>query len=192
MKKTTYLICMLTVLFLACKNDKKEEKQKKEKELEKSVLRRINNEADFTDHFVVILEVLAEKGDSFQVFYTEDYLLNFSEDKMITTSFNGSENYQTLIFDLPKDIYPDRYRFDVGGNPDQKQLKIKSLTIKYGKREIFIPENLIPQYLEPNIYIDYNSANNTYLLNTLDSTEYLPYDPFFTCSPELVRMLMDL
>lgn len=192
MKKTTYLICMLTVLFLACKNDKKEEKQKNEKELETSLLRRINNETDFTDHFVVILEVLAEKDDGFQLFYSEDYMNDFSEKESTSTGFKGSDSYQKVVFHINKNVFPVKYRIDVGSNREQKILRIKSLKIKYSKNEIVIPEQLIKDYIIANDYIQQDEVDDLYRLNILESQGEFTYDPYFTCSPKLIKLLLDL
>lgn len=180
------------ILIASCNNAKKEEQQKKEKQLEESILRRVKDKKDFTDHFVVILDILAKQEDNFQLFYTEDYLLNFSVDQMLTKSFQGAENFQKVVFHLPKNVFPDRYRFDVGSNTNLKELKIKSLTIRYGKNEIVISQKLIKDYLMPNIYIEHDDASNIYYLKSVNSKGVLPYDPYFTCSPQFVRLLLDL
>ena len=56
----------------------------------------------------------------------------------------------------------------------------------------YIPEEMISEYLVPNIYIEYGISNSLYYLNTIDSEDYLGYDPYFTCSSKFVRLLIDL
>jgi hypothetical protein len=182
------LILLVLSLFLSCINNEKEKKQ----ELEKSISRKIKNKADITDHFQVILKFKALENDHFQLFYTQDYILNYTEDDSISKEFLGKDEYQDIIFDLPKEILPVKYRLDIGSNEKQSMINIESLTIRYKKNEIFIPENLIATYLVPNKCIEYNSTQNNFELTITQTDNIKIYDPYFTSSPELVRLLLDL
>ena len=182
------LILLVFSLFLSCINNEKGEKQ----ELEEGILRKIKNIAHITDHFQVILKFKALENDHFQLFYTQDYILNYTEEESISKGFLGKDEYQDIIFDLPKEILPVKYRLDLGSNDKQGIIIIESLTIRYEKNEIFIPENLITTYLVPNKCIEYNSTQNKFEL-TINQTDNIKiYDPYFTSSPELVRLLLDL
>lgn len=184
-------LIILVLLLLSC-NNKKEQKPNDKQELEESVLRHINNEANITDHFQVILKFKALENDNFQLFYTEDYILDYKEKESISKGFLGKNRYQEIIFDLPKGISPVKYRLDLGSNSEQGIINIESFTIRYEKNEIFIPEDLISIYLTPNIYIEYNPDQKKFELTSIQSDNIKTYDPYFTSSPELVRLLLDL
>ncbi|WP_345275414.1 hypothetical protein [Litoribaculum gwangyangense] len=172
---------------------RKTEEKIVEDKLAKQLVREITNRNNINfEHVTVILSFLAKKDDSFQLFYSEDYMLSFNEKDMITTGFKGSNNYQSIVFKLPKNVFPDRYRLDVGSNIEQKWIKIESLQFRYGNNEIFIPQQLISKLLVPNTFIEYNEFENVYNLLTLNVEKNDIYDPYFTCSPELVRLLLEL
>ena len=189
MIKINNIIILALLVVLSCNNEKKEEEQKNENKLSQRILKKIENSSEITDFFVLTFEVQAPESDVFQLFYTEDYMLNFSENQVITTAFQGSSNYQEIIFQLPKAVFPDRLRLDVGGNIEQKELKIKSLTISYKSHRIVIPEHLIIEYLEPNGNIEYDLNSSKYYLKTTSYEGQVGFDPYFSCLPKLVRLL---
>lgn len=184
---------LLACFFMSCHGKRKAEEKKAENKLTEQLVRKLTNKSDENNgQFVVIVSVLAKKDDSFQLFYTEDYMLSFNEKQRLTTRFNGSNNYQSIVFTLPKKVFPDRYRLDVGSNREQKEIKIESLLFRHGDKEIFIPSPLISKLLVPNKFIEYNQVENTYNLLTQNEGQSTIYDPYFTCSPELVRLLLEL
>lgn len=193
MKITKFLMVLLACFFMSCLGKRKAEEKKAEDKLVQQLVKKPTKKDDINnERFVLILNVLAKKDDSFQLFYTEDYMLSFNEKQRLTTRFKGSDNYQNIVFTLPKNVFPDRYRLDVGSNKEQKEIKIESLLFRYRDKEIFIPTELISKLLVPNKFIEYNQVEDTYNLLTLNIEENITYDPYFTCSPELVRLLLEL
>lgn len=192
MNKKEVLTILLISFLISCIGRNKSEEKKAEDKLSESLVRKVINKKDIKNNFSVILNVLAKNNDNFQLFYTEDYMLSFNEEQSITAGFLGAENYQNIIFQLPENVFPDRYRIDVGSNKEQKSIKIKSLIFRYGDKEIFIPSDLLSKMMVPNKNIEYNSFDNTYNLIALNIDGTVLYDPYFTCSPELVRLLLEL
>ena len=189
MIKTNHIIILALLGLLSCKNEKKEQEQINENKLSQSILKKIENSSEITDFFVLTLEVLAPESDTFQLFYTEDYMLNFSENQVITKAFRGSNNYQKIVFQLPKTVFPDRLRLDVGGNIAQKELKIKLLKISYKSHRIVIPDHLFLDYFVPNSNIEYDLNSSKYYLKAVSYEGQISFDPYFSCSPKLVRLL---
>ena len=183
-------VSALALCALSC-NNKKQEKALEESKAVKLFIKTMDQSKIF-DHFRVEIEAIVEKGDNFQLFYTEDYQLAFLEDKTITSTVNGSKDYQTIIFDLPKDIFPDRFRLDVGSNVEQGAIKIKSFKVSYDKGIVEIPQDSISKYLVPNEYITKEDDMGSYRLHELNIQGSLPYDPFFTCSDEMIRLIFRL
>jgi hypothetical protein len=81
--------------------------------------------------FEVILNMVVKNDDNFQVFYTDDLVLQFDEKKSIWTTVEGSEVAQDILFSLPVDDLPSNFRIDLGNNKDQNPLILNSITFKY-------------------------------------------------------------
>ena len=188
MKVVKSILILIQILLISCNNSEK----KIESNLEKSFFNKIQNKKNTKNHSEVIFSILVQERDVFQLFYIKDYFLEFSEEQSVFKSFLGRKGYQDVIFKLPKDILPVSYRFDIGNNKDLKKIKIKSITIRYNKNEIIIPENYLINYLTPNDNITYNESDNTFNLSSIEKNGNLVYDPYFTCSPQLVKLLFKL
>lgn len=187
-KKRLVIFILGFLISCNCKN-KSEEKQVEDKLLQSLVRKGVDNK-DLKNTFLVILNVLANKNDNFQLFYTEDYMLSFNEDQSIIKLISGANDYQNIVFTLPSNVLPDRLRIDVGSNRNQKVIKIKSLLFRYNDKEVFIPSELISKLLVPNEFVNYRLGEDTYNLLTLNVEDKTIYDPAFTCSPEFVRLLL--
>ncbi|MFI0429477.1 OstA-like protein [Mariniflexile sp. HMF6888] len=154
--------------------------------LTEALLREIITKEDPKNYFQVIINAKVKKNDNFQLFYTNDISKNFSETQSLIKIVIGQEEFQNIEFQIPNKEYPTNLRIDVGSNKDQNQLKIDSILLRYGGYEIFIPEHLIQKYFKYNDYIDLN--NYTYNLHTINKN----YDPFFTCTEDLITLLKKL
>jgi hypothetical protein len=117
MKSKFFIACLVvTTLFISCK----EEKVKEEVVLEEKV-----------ETFEVILDMVVNNDDNFQVFYTDDLVPQFDDKKSIWTTVKGLETAQKIVFSLPQDDLPTNFRIDLGNNKDQKPMILKSITFKY-------------------------------------------------------------
>lgn len=87
--------------------------------------------------FLVTLNVIAKKDDSFCLLYTEDETINFGE-LGIWKSVEGSENEQSVQFYFPQEAFPTAIRLDLGIKADQTEITLKSVILEKGdkKREI--------------------------------------------------------
>ena len=189
MKITKGILILIIGLLMSCNSSKKDKQKDSEEKLIETLFRKVEIQGNVKDYFEVSLNFLAEKDDNFQLFYSEDYFGDYSEEQSVSAGFLGTKKHQSLTFKLPKDIFPSRYRLDIGSNKEQKLIKIRSLTIRYDRNEIFIPENEINKYLIPNDFINYV---NGFHLTPLEVEGVMTYDPYFTCSPELIKIMLDL
>lgn len=190
MKIKKRLVIFILGFLISCNSKNKSEEKQVEDKLLQSLVRKGVDNKDLKNTFLVILNVLANKNDNFQLFYTEDYMLSFNEDQSIIKLISDANDYQNIVFTLPSNVLPDRLRIDVGSNRNQKVIKIKSLLFRYNDKEVFIPSELISKLLVPNEFVNYRLGEDTYNLLTLNVEDKTIYDPAFTCSPELVRLLL--
>lgn len=188
--KTFCFVLVLVVLSVYSCN-KKTEQLKLEKTLLRSLKKNLSD-SDVKNYYQVKVNFLAEKDDNLQLFYTEDYLLSFSEKQSIRKDFKGKKEFQELVFELPKNVYPDRFRIDLGSNKAQQFIKINTITFSFKNKAISIPENFITTLFVLNNQVIFNEDKMQ--LQLTDNSGHLMgiYDPYLTCSPQLVRMLFDL
>lgn len=154
MKSTKILLSALTILFiLSCKNDKKENETVVETE-------------KLPETFNIAFNLTVTKDDVFQLYYTEDGTLNFSDAMSIKTVIKGGETAQDVLFKLPVDVLPTNIRLDFGKNIEQGVIGINSMKLKYIDKSFDVnfkdPNNSIPHYFYfINTQINYNEANST-------------------------------
>lgn len=190
MKKILLLISI--IILVSCKeSNNKKEKVLEEKQIE-SIFKKIEKGKEINNYFEVKYVFLAQENDNFQVFYKEDYTMNFSEENSVKAGFTGKDEFQTVVLKIPENVFPVNYKFDIGSNKNLKTLQIKSLSIRYGKNEVLIPQDRLMEFLKPNKCVIYNEANKEFNLSSYMLNETSIYDPYFTCSPELVKIIFDL
>jgi hypothetical protein len=134
MKTKSILVGLFMLLSLvSCKKetDKKEGNQKL---------------AELKETFDVNFNLVVEKDDTFQLYYTEDGTLNFSDDKSIKSELKGSVDAQDVLFKLPADVLPTNIRLDFGDNPEQGSVVVNSLKLKYLNNEFNVTKDLVTQY----------------------------------------------
>jgi len=187
--KNKIVLLIFAVALISC-NQKKEKQKQAEEKVAFEVFRKHEDSLKNTDHFQVDIEVLVSEADNFQLFYSDDYLLSFSPDKMITTRVDDKPEFQTIRFDLDVGVFPERFRFDLGSNQNQRRIQINSIAIRYENKEVVVPKDLFNQYFIPNEFI--NGHNGDYELFVIEKEGKKTYDPFLLCSPELIRLIMRL
>ena len=87
--------------FYSCKDNKKEE-------------------VKVDKNFKVAFNAIVTKDDNFQIYYNEDGSIAFEADKYIDVAVKGKNEPQEIVFDLPEDVIPQAFRFDIGSNKEQK------------------------------------------------------------------------
>lgn len=115
--KLKYIILVLLVSLSSvnCKNDKADT-EKQQAETPKNV-------------FKVAVKILVKKTSNFCLLYTEDGSINFKEG--VWQEVKGSPNEQTVEFNLPEDVFPSQFRLDLGQNPEQEDIVLKTVIFDY-------------------------------------------------------------
>ena len=118
--KTNFVILatIISLTFISCKNDKKEDVTK----------------ADEKQNFSIDLDVVATLDDNFSVYYTEDNTINFNGDKAVWRGVKGQSDTQKVTLDLKEEIIPTNIRIDFGINKDQGDVVLEKFKFSfYGK-----------------------------------------------------------
>jgi hypothetical protein len=98
--KTNFVIVaiIISVIFISCKNDKKDE---------------VAN-PDVKQNFSVDLYVVAPLDDNFSVYYTEDNTISFNGDKAVWRGVKGQSASQQVTLDLKEEIIPTKTGLSTG------------------------------------------------------------------------------
>ena len=174
---------------ISCKEASKSENQQEDPYKD---LHKIDKKEDIQEVFKVTYKGIFPKNDELQLFYTENYKLSFYEDKSLVFNVNGSLEEQIISYTLPNNVYPDRFRFDMGTNLNQKKIQINEITLQFKNYRIVITKENLLDYLKPNDFIDYNSSNGRVKLISKKNEGQLLYDPYFTCTPKLIKLIFEL
>jgi hypothetical protein len=119
MKKSVSIIA-LTLLFISCKEEKKQEQAK--------------TDEPQNEFFRVELDVTCPVKDDFVVYYTEDTTINFSEENAVWANVKDQTESQTVVINLPEEIIPTDIRLDFGINKEQKDIILEKFKLSfYGK-----------------------------------------------------------
>jgi hypothetical protein len=178
MKTKSILVGLFMLLSLvSCKKetDKKEGNQKL---------------AELKETFDVNFNLVVEKDDTFQLYYTEDGTLNFSDDKSIKSELKGSVDAQDVLFKLPADVLPTNIRLDFGDNPEQGSVVVNSLKLKYLNNEFNVTKDLVTQYFYLlNEQVKYDAAKSSIIIL---SKPGVSYDPLMWGNESLSREMIKL
>lgn len=134
------LLVLLVFSLVGCKNEKSENTQ-----IPEVIQQPVGN-----DFFRVTIDVVAKKDDAFHVFFTEDKSINFTEENSVWVEFKGSEASQKLVFDLPKDRFPNQLRLDFGINKDLGEVKINNIEVSYKGKTLNMAGAEFTKYFRPN------------------------------------------
>ena len=140
MKIKIVTLLFLSLAILSCKNE----------EVKKSEENQVSNQPIGNDFFVVTLDLVAQKDDSFHVFFAEDGSINFTEENSVWFEFKGSPNSQKMVFNLPKERMPNQLRFDFGVNKEQGDVKINNIEITHKGKAFNISGSEFTKYFWPN------------------------------------------
>jgi hypothetical protein len=132
--KILYLVIVMSVFFLGCKNEEKTEVINKETDIEK---------------YTVSLNVIVKEDDDFQIYYTDKTSADFSEESSLWVKVKGSEISQKVVFTIPEGELPTLFRFDFGLNKEQKDIKLESVEIEYFGKKFIVKGKEIAIYFRP-------------------------------------------
>jgi hypothetical protein len=161
MKNIFYIA--LTLLFVACGNDKQKTVAEPVKETNTSV----------------VLYGLYEKDDTLKVIYkTEGY---FQYDKPIETLVKASNLPQAITINLPKNIFLENLNLFISHNKEQKNLTIEGVEIiKDGKTLVSRADYTTKKYFLANDGIAFDPIKFNFILS-----HDKQFAPGFGGSPEL-------
>jgi hypothetical protein len=142
MKLRIATVLFLTLIAFSCK---------KEGEKQQEASKEVNQEID-KDLIKVSFDLIVKENDNMHLYYTEDGSINFDEKNSIWTEVKGSENVQTVLFKLPKDVLPTHLRIDFGYGKNEKQsdLDLKNFKIEYLDKNFEVKDNMIFNYFYEN------------------------------------------
>ena len=135
--KSLFLGLLVTVFMFSCKNEPKTDEPKTDVEVKSNA-------------FKVTLNLLIKKNDTIHLYYTQDNTINFNEENSIWTAVGGKEVPQNVTFELPEDVYPTQFRFDLGVNKENEKIVLKGVTFNYLDKEFDINEKSIFNYFRVN------------------------------------------
>lgn len=158
----------ITVLFLivcvSCKQGKNEYKK---------------NESTIGDldnlKLELLLEVKVPKDDVFELYYYEPGEKTFSSENFVYNRVEGSEKIQTLKFEIPNNVYPERFRLDFGKNIDQEKMILVTATLKYGDKEYVFSDLEINEQFKPSKFMLFDPETREIITQKINNK----YDPYF-------------
>ena len=132
-------------------------------------------QVELKETFDVNFNLVIGKDDTFQLYYTEDGTLNFSDDKSVKSVVKGNVNAQDVLFKLPADVLPTNIRLDFGDNSEQASVVVNSMKLKYLKNEFNANKDLVTQYfyLLTN-QVKYDSATSSIVMLNKPGQVYDP------------------
>ncbi len=134
--------------------------------------------------FNVTMNLVVPKDDNFQIYFNEDGTDIFAPEKYVDVQVKGSAMAQDIVFKLPEDVVPTSFRFDLGSNKEQGEVKINNFRMKYFEKEFVAKDTLFIYYFGYNEQIDYNRKEAIAKPKILSNKVYV-YDPIFIGSEML-------
>lgn len=116
------LLVLIALLSFSCKNDKAA-----------PVVDKPEVVAVRDDIFTVAFDLVVEKDDNMQLYYTVDGSINFDEKNSMWFSVTGKKDAQEIQFKLPVGVIPTTIRVDFGHgkNELQSNVELKSFRMKF-------------------------------------------------------------
>lgn len=174
MKK--YFVTLIVLFTLSsCKNNEAVKVEKVEEEVQKG--------------FVIKLNAIVKKDDSFQVYYRTKSQPTFEEANSLYNEFKGNDKPQDITFILPEGVIPDFIRLDFGVNKEQEPIKVNSLSLSYfGKSFEIQGANFFNYLLVEEKTMSYDKASAT--LTPIKNGEV--YDPVTSSEMKLFEEIQKI
>ena len=171
MKKIVLALFLVTAF--ACKSDKKETK----KETPATSVDQVEKES-----IKITFNAVIPKDDTFSLqFKKEDG--KWYPKKGIEVSVIGSDQPQDIVFNLPENTYPTGFLFLVGKN-NKENVVLNTASFDFEDNTFFISKENFFQFFNPNRFIDFNKADNSYKLKDEEKAR-----PFFNSRNLLIQRL---
>lgn len=165
--KKNVLFVLVSLCLVSCGEEKKQPVIEKDVEV---------------NMYSVIIDAVYEKNDSLLFIYEKEGA--FLYDKVKGISVKGSPLAQQIVFNFPENEKVENIGITMSFNKDQKNLVVKSITIKNGDKTIISPEDNYLTYFLAGDGFSWDAQNSMYVLDHSKQ-----YPPSFMGSEELKAML---
>ena len=115
-----------------------------------------------------------DKSNNIQLFYSNNFLGNYSEENSVKKKTIISEKFQKVNFQLSTAKLPSRIRIDFGEDSINKSLEIKNLQFSFKGGSKIVPIKKLDDFFLFNENIIYNSNSNVLELKSINGK----YDPY--------------
>ncbi|WP_294825004.1 hypothetical protein [uncultured Flavobacterium sp.] len=159
--KSCIAVGLLVIVSVGCKNDK-------------STDANTSGQESAEPEIQVVADIIIKEDDVLELFYTEDKELDFGP-KRRRVEVKGSDKSQQVVFNLPDDAHIINLRFDVGQNPDQKEIIINKFIVKQHDRELELGAADFFSNFDYNHYVKTFPEKFMVKTSPVDNT----YDPVF-------------
>ena len=161
--KNLIIAIVIIAAFVSCN---KEKSQKEEvKEPAKEVVEVEENK------FSVELRVRYSKPDELKLFASDIFISNRrTMDIRISEKIKKSKEFNTIKFDLPNDLIPDRETGLLLGSNNENTIYIELLKVSFGDIEYLIQPEELETYVTFNKYIEYNIETGTIKTKKVNGT----------------------
>lgn len=135
-------------------------------------------------HTIVKIDLKSLNDEKIQFFYTNNEIKYFTDELMFANKIEGSTQFQTVEFKLPKDFRLNRLRIDLGENKLETPIYIRNINISYGNKIIEIDEKTMNRFFSTNIYLktsDFVIFERSYIAKK--------YDPFLKSTALLEKKM---
>lgn len=168
--KVLIVSAFLALTFVSCKNDKKGEA---------AVAAEVKPET-----YNVMVDLIIKKDDDLLLFFKDGSNEWFDENHIVWQTVKGSDQVQTVTFNLPEGVLMTDMRLDIGRDEfkGQEPVEIKKITLQYLNNRFDINEDQISNSFEPNQYITFDAATKLY---SFKKDEKGSYDPFFVAKSNI-------
>lgn len=177
------LLMVVTVLFVGCKNESKDEK-----DLEGDA----KTEEVVNDTYTVTLDITVKKDDDFQIYYTDKTSADFSEEQSVWVKVKGSDAPQKVTFTFPKDVLPTLFRLDFGLNNQQQDMILTSIEVEYFGKKFTSSGAVMANYFRPigETQIDFASGVIKPIVKDGKGVEPVLYPQEVPLEKELKKLIM--
>ncbi|MCF8371347.1 MAG: hypothetical protein K9H64_06980 [Bacteroidales bacterium] len=142
-------------------------------------------EKQVQDKITIEIEIQVKDKDFIQLFYLQEGKPNFSEPNSFCQDVKGGNDFQILNFDIPLDTAITKIRIDLGENPNQQSIFIRSLTLKTELDTLIFSDSLNKVFVW-NRFV--SCRNDTFHTVTIARK----YDPYLVSAQPLNEIITEL
>ena len=151
-----YYVLILLVSLMSCKNNSRKDSIK---EGTKEIMKIKEEILTADDILKVHLYLKVQKDDIFEVYYTSDSVEEkFSAKRKIRKKIRGVFQKQNIVFELPINVLPYKFRIDFGQNKEQLPIEIDNIKLELNGEFIYIEQSLLESFFAFNQFIEYDSG----------------------------------